>query len=218
MFKRKITSSLSAQLLKALKLDEKYFQSKEISNNIRGVKDLKISVNTAIFEVLTRVQFIPLGRGEELFSLWDILRSIEDDSGLHALEDEKRTKETLARYLQISSIEGQGSYFYDVKTDRVFDCDWGEEEWMLAETKAAMFETSMDFFTWYFSKPIENHHSKATKKGLSNFYFSKQTFSRGYLVNYWLSQNTRRLSHQEQHSIELAFDEELVQAVDADLQ
>ncbi|SSC08997.1 hypothetical protein [bacterium endosymbiont of Bathymodiolus sp. 5 South] len=56
------------------------------------------------------------------------------------------------RYLQISSIEGEGSYFYDKKTDAVYDVDWGDMDDFMAGRLKPIFTSFYDFLEWYYSE------------------------------------------------------------------
>jgi hypothetical protein len=53
--------------------------------------------------------------------------------------------------LQISSIEGEGSYFYDKKTDAVYDVDWGDMDDFMAGRLKPIFTSFYDFLEWYYS-------------------------------------------------------------------
>jgi hypothetical protein len=54
--------------------------------------------------------------------------------------------------LQISSIEGEGSYFYDKKTDAVYDVDWGDMDDFMAGRLKPIFTSFYDFLEWYYSE------------------------------------------------------------------
>ena len=62
----------------------------------------------------------PIGKGSELYALNEIISCLEDgfwdDEYPHFSE----------KYLQISSIEGEGSYFFDKKSGEVYDVGWGD--------------------------------------------------------------------------------------------
>ena len=100
---------------------------------------LKLKVpNSAFIDFYSVVAFVPLGFGSELFNLESILE--ENVAG--------------SRYLRFTSIEGEGSYFYDVETDAVYDVKWGEEELMESGQKQPWFTSFYDFIEWYYSDAV----------------------------------------------------------------
>jgi len=105
--------------------------------------------DSAFIDFYSVVGFVPLGNGEELYTLDQIVEDAE--SGFHSDEYPEIGK----RYLQISSIEGEGSYFYDKETDAVYDVHWGEEEDMISGRKEPWFHSFYDFLEWYYSDDNE---------------------------------------------------------------
>ena len=59
------------------------------------------------------------------------------------------------RYLQLSSIEGEYSYFYDKKTDALYGVDWAEMDDFIAGKLKPLFTTFYDFLEWYYEEEIE---------------------------------------------------------------
>ena len=55
------------------------------------------------------------------------------------------------RYLQISSIEGEYSYFYDKTTGAVYDVDWVDMDKFLKGDCEPRWKTFRDFLEWYYS-------------------------------------------------------------------
>lgn len=55
------------------------------------------------------------------------------------------------RYLQLSSIEGEWSYFYDRDTDAVYGVDWGEMDDFAEEKLSPLFDSFNDFLVSYYS-------------------------------------------------------------------
>ncbi len=57
------------------------------------------------------------------------------------------------RYLQLSSIEGEYSYFYDNETDYLYGIDWSEMEdfFVKGKLKAPLFTSFYDFLEWYYN-------------------------------------------------------------------
>ena len=54
------------------------------------------------------------------------------------------------RYLQISSIEGEHSLFFDKDTDQVFSVDWSEMKKFNSGELTPKFKNFDDFLLWYF--------------------------------------------------------------------
>jgi hypothetical protein len=59
------------------------------------------------------------------------------------------------RYLQISSIEGEHSYFYDKETDAVYSVDWGEMDDLIAGKLEPQWKSFYDFLEWYYCEDEE---------------------------------------------------------------
>jgi len=56
------------------------------------------------------------------------------------------------RYLQISSIEGEHSYFYDKETDAVYSVNWSQMDDFVAGKLEPMFNSFYDFLEWYYEE------------------------------------------------------------------
>lgn len=121
---------------------------------LKALKALKIREETGIHDFYKSGGWLPPNRRyQELYLLFQLIENIEKSYGLYGMEEEYRTPELLRRYLQLDSIEGGGSWQYDVETDAVYDCDWGAEYNMVAGTKEPTFKTSYDFINWLYSDP-----------------------------------------------------------------
>ncbi len=66
-----------------------------------------------------------------------------------------RYKEIGERYLQLSSIEGEWSYFYDKETDAVYGVDWSEMDDFINGKLEPLFNSFYDFLEWYYSDDNE---------------------------------------------------------------
>ncbi len=53
--------------------------------------------------------------------------------------------------LRISSIEGEYSLFYDVKTDSVYGIDWGQKTDFIHGNISPKFNSFYDYLEWYYS-------------------------------------------------------------------
>ena len=104
------------------------------------------NIDSSFISFYAVVAFPPLGRGEELYTIDSIFEENNPDD-----KDENLPGEIGERYLRFTSIEGEGSYYYDVETDAVYDVSWGEEEDMVSGDKAPWFTSFYDFLEWYYS-------------------------------------------------------------------
>lgn len=95
-------------------------------------------------------------KGEELFTLDQILENYQSQNWLNLFPERVALKEKYPnageRYLQFTSIEGEGSYFYDKETDYVYNVDWGQEEDMITGKLKPWFTSFYDFLEWYYSE------------------------------------------------------------------
>jgi hypothetical protein len=86
------------------------------------------------------------GKGDELF---DLERIIEESQ--NSFWKDKYPNLT-DRYLQLSSIEGEGSYFYDKKTDVVYDVDWNQMDDFVSGKLKPKWKSFYDFLEWYYNE------------------------------------------------------------------
>ena len=96
------------------------------------------------------VAFIPIGRGEELSTLNQIIADYKEPYMLEELKD--KYPEASKRFIQFTSIEVGGSYFYDNQTDAVYDVTWGQEEDMINSVLDPWFTSFYAFLEWYYSE------------------------------------------------------------------
>lgn len=101
----------------------------------KAMESLRIADNSTFYKMMLLYRDFPLGKGEELSNLSVIIEDNMDSS----------------RYLRFTASEGEGSYFYDVETDAVYDVNWGEEELMESGQKQPWFISFSDFVEWYYS-------------------------------------------------------------------
>lgn len=55
------------------------------------------------------------------------------------------------RFLQLSSIEGEHSYFYDKNSDSVYSADWSQMSDLMNEKLTPIFSSFEEFLEWFFS-------------------------------------------------------------------
>jgi hypothetical protein len=87
---------------------------------------------------------------------------VEDIYGLSQIRDDynqpfwaDKYPNIQERYLQLSSIEGEYSYFYDKQTDALYGVDWGEMDDFIAGKLKPLFTSFYDFLEWYYSEEDE---------------------------------------------------------------
>ena len=115
--------------------DSKWF------NESLGVEDL----NSSFISYYTVVAFPPVGNGSELLTLESIIENIE--------YDKKELPNGIGtRFIRITSFEGEGAYYYDNQTDKLYDTDWGNEEDMIKGRHQALAESFYDFLKKYYEK------------------------------------------------------------------
>ena len=59
------------------------------------------------------------------------------------------------KYLQLSSIEGEYSYFYDKETDAMYGVDWDEMDDLIAGKLKPLVTSFYDFLEWYYTEDEE---------------------------------------------------------------
>ncbi|MDH5228462.1 MAG: hypothetical protein OEY38_00155 [Gammaproteobacteria bacterium] len=114
--------------------DDKNYFEKEL-----GIRN----ADSAFIDFYTLVAIPVVGNGSEISTLEKIIEDAESGeySSLPGMED----------YLRISSIEGEGSYFYSKVSDEVFDVSWGEEEKLSKRMLQPIYKSFFDFLEWYYT-------------------------------------------------------------------
>lgn len=150
----------------------KHFFNKKGCENI--LHELNVHKNVAFFEYYSNDHNPPdYSIAEDLFGLDQIYEQTHKYNWLNfrlAQYDDEETVEyrnniiktcpnAADRYLQLTSIEGGGSYFYDVETDYVYDVDWGKELDMVTGKLKPWFTSSYDFLEWYYSGTEEDQEN-----------------------------------------------------------
>jgi len=125
-------------------VSQDYLDSLIITRNEaeKVLNELNIKKNTDFYE------FYKLFRstGTELYELNEIL---EDYKTPFWGEQYPNIQD---RYLRISSIEGQGSYFYDKETDAVYSVDWNQMDDLVSGKLKPQWKSFYDFLEWYYSE------------------------------------------------------------------
>ncbi len=146
---------LSAEAIDFLENHDLSDFGQDNADALRDLDRLCIQAGTGFHMLYAGGGFFPNGRNRPvaLLSLSDLVQDQKTGHGLYGMEEADRTPELLKRYLTITSIEGGGSWFYDIETDCVFDCDWGDEYGMIDGTLEPVFNTSFEFVNWLYAEP-----------------------------------------------------------------
>ncbi|CAB5499616.1 hypothetical protein [uncultured Gammaproteobacteria bacterium] len=119
------------------------------SEAIDILNELDVKNDAAFYEFYSMYTGIDSSENEEVDLLYSLDEIYEDyKQPFHADNYPNITD----RYLRISSIEGEGSYFYDKKTDAVYDVDWGEMDDFMAGKLKPIFTSFYAFLEWYYSE------------------------------------------------------------------
>ncbi len=121
-----------------------------IKDDARNIlNQLNINQNISFYEYYLNWCDEPMAyRSESLYGLSEILENQKDSYW-------SRYTEIGKRYLQLSSIEGEYSYFYDKETDALYGVDWGEMDDFIAGKLKPLFTSFYDFLEWYYSNEDE---------------------------------------------------------------
>ena len=111
------------------------------------LRKLGISSQSIFYEFYKKFK----NTGSELYNLEEILENYQNPHPLYA-----QYPQIGKRYLQISSAEGEHSYFYDKETDAVYSVDWSQLDDLNAGKLKPMFNSFYDFLEWYYSEEDED--------------------------------------------------------------
>jgi len=140
--------------LQSIGYDDQTLKSMVISQEdaMLTMKEMNISEDTAFYEFYLN-GFKELNYNIEddlLYGLDEIYENYKNPFYLW-----KKYPQIGKRYLQLSSIEGEWSYFYDKETDAVYGVDWGEMDDFMAGKLKPLLTSFYDFLEWYYSKEDE---------------------------------------------------------------
>ena len=121
--------------------------TQEEAKNI--LKEIGVLEDTSFYDFYLNVIDEPEAyRAEDFYGLSQILEDYKNPFW-------SRYPEIGKRYLQLSSIEGEYSYFYDKETDALYGVDWGEMDDFIAGKLKPLFTSFYDFLEWYYSEEDE---------------------------------------------------------------
>jgi len=107
--------------------------------------DPGLNPGALFYAVMAAYRRFPPGRGAELYDLDAIEKAA--DSGAW----EEDFPGFARRFLQLSSSEGEGSYFYAVAGGAVFDAGWNDMEELAAGRLPARWASYAAFLHWYYA-------------------------------------------------------------------
>ena len=119
-----------------------------------ALEKLGIGSDSVFYQVMKRVRFFPLGAGEELNTLDQIIRYAKNSfwgDDYPGFSD---------KYLELSSIEGEGSYFYERATDCVYDVGWSDMDSLIEGKLAPTWNKFSDFIEWYYGDSVSRPQSE----------------------------------------------------------
>lgn len=123
---------------------KKIVATQEIAAEV--LRELGVDEDSLFFYVMKKCQYFPKGNGEEINNLREVWKESKDgfwDEEFPDLTD---------RYLPLSSIEGEGSYFYGKNTGGVYDVDWAEMAELAENRMEPRWSTFEDFLNWYYDQ------------------------------------------------------------------
>ncbi len=139
---------------KSMGYSDKYIETAIISieDAEQALKNMEINQKTIIYQYYLngfdsmKYEIID----DRLYGISEILENYNQPFWSNEYPDIEK------RYLQLSSIEGEYSYFYDKETDYLYGVDWGEMDDFMAGKLKPLFTSFYDFLEWYYSEEEEN--------------------------------------------------------------
>lgn len=105
---------------------------------------LQIDEKEVFSEIMLRYRAFPLGSGGELLDLEQILERSSCSNWSVDYPDFS------ARFLELSTGEGEGSFLYERSTGFVFNVDWNAMRELLAGELAPTWTSYSAFLGWYY--------------------------------------------------------------------
>ncbi len=106
---------------------------------------LKIDSSSDFYLAMKWFRGFPLGKGGELHTLDQILESVK-----RAYWDDEYPGFS-NKFLELSSIEGESSYFYERESGNVYDVNWKDMGSLLAGKIKPQWRDFGTFLDWYYS-------------------------------------------------------------------
>ncbi len=116
---------------------------------IHTLNMLSINNNTAFYEFYSKFTGIDSSEREDADLMYAIDEIYEDYKNPFWSDKYPNIGQ---KYLQLSSIEGEYSYFYDKETDALYGVDWSDMDDFMAGKLKPLFTSFYDFLEWYYSE------------------------------------------------------------------
>ena len=112
----------------------------------KALQALGIDPECDFYAAMKGFRNFPPGQGDELYALDEIV----DPATLTYWDDEY--PQLSKDYLRITSIEGEGSYFYRKSTGEVYDAGWGDMSDLAAGKLRPRWHSFAEFLDWYYEE------------------------------------------------------------------
>jgi hypothetical protein len=115
---------------------------------INALNTLMINPNSVFYEFYSTYRSVDSSEREGAKLIYDLGEIFENSKNpFHS-----KYPQIGKRYLQLSSIEGEYSYFYDKETDYLYGIDWNEMDdfFVKGKLKEPLFTSFYDFLEWYY--------------------------------------------------------------------
>lgn len=109
------------------------------------LRSLGVNQDSLFYQVHSQFRHFPIGQGEELHNLGNINKV----AGRAFWEEEYPGFSE--EYLELSSPEGEGSYFYKIDTEEVYDASWNEMDDLNNGRLNPKWASYQEFLEWYYS-------------------------------------------------------------------
>jgi hypothetical protein len=113
---------------------------------VQALDALGIDPSSDFYTVMKEVAYFPSGRGDNLYNL----NEITDPQILYYWDAEypNLSKD----YLSLSSIEGEGSYFYRKSNGAIYDAGWNEMADLAAGKLVPRWNSFSEFLDWHYEE------------------------------------------------------------------
>ena len=135
-------------------LSQEFLNSRIVTKNesIKILNQLGIKKNTAFYEFYSTFSGIDSSEQEDADLMYHLNEVLDNYNQPFWGEKYPGIEK---KYLQLSSIEGEYSYFYDKENDSLYGVDWGEMDDFMNGKLKPLFTSFYDFLEWYYSEEKE---------------------------------------------------------------
>jgi len=111
-----------------------------INDSIKMLKKLGVKEDSVFYAFVSKMGYIPQGDFSwEIFTLEEVY-----ENKINSYWKEEYPNLT-DRFLQLSSLEGEGSIFYDIEKDNIFDVGFNDMNNLINGTLESDYENFMDY-------------------------------------------------------------------------